>query len=63
MQTVFATNFFGAVKVTNAVLPYMRERKSGTIVMTGSRSAWRNEFAVRFPSPVIPATIISIVLC
>ncbi|KAI0769489.1 hypothetical protein BC629DRAFT_1442182 [Irpex lacteus] len=36
----FRTNFFGAINVTNAFLPYMRAAKSGTIVFMGSRHAW-----------------------
>jgi NAD(P)-dependent dehydrogenase (short-subunit alcohol dehydrogenase family) len=39
----FRPNVFGVLDVTNAALPYMRERKSGTIVIIGSRSAWRSE--------------------
>lgn len=40
------TNVLGVLDVTNAVLPYMRERKSGTIALIGSRSAWRPEIPV-----------------
>ena len=40
------TNVFGVMAVTHAVLPHMRRRLSGTIVMTGSRSAFANEFPV-----------------
>lgn len=36
----FQTNVMGVINVTNAVLPHMRARRSGTIVMIGSRSAW-----------------------
>ncbi|KZT70275.1 NAD(P)-binding protein [Daedalea quercina L-15889] len=36
----FQTNVMGVINVTNAILPHMRERRSGTIVMIGSRSAW-----------------------
>lgn len=46
MMQQMQTNFFGVLNVTNAVLPYLRERMRGTIVIIGSRSAWRNEFAV-----------------
>lgn len=46
----FQTNVFGTMNVTYAVLPYMRERKSGTVVLIGSRSAIRNEFGVRLLS-------------
>ena len=45
--TQFQTNLFGVLNVTNSVLPHMRERRSGTIVILGSRSAWRAEVSVR----------------
>ncbi|KAI0035372.1 NAD-P-binding protein [Vararia minispora EC-137] len=41
-----ATNVAGTINVTNAVLPYMRARRQGTVVIIGSRSAYRNEFVV-----------------
>nr|VWO94541.1 ATP-dependent RNA helicase CshA (EC [Ganoderma boninense] len=41
--TQFQTNLFGVLNVTNAVLPHMRERRAGTVVILGSRSAWRPE--------------------
>lgn len=35
-QTQFETNFFGVVKVTQAVLPYFRKKQDGTIIFVGS---------------------------
>ena len=37
----FNTNVFGLMNVTRAILPYMRERRSGSIVNTGSIGGWR----------------------
>uniref|UniRef100_A0A0W0GBX8 Uncharacterized protein n=1 Tax=Moniliophthora roreri TaxID=221103 RepID=A0A0W0GBX8_MONRR len=37
----FNTNVFGALNVSRAFLPYMRERKTGTIVFMGSLGGWR----------------------
>ncbi|XXG95546.1 hypothetical protein Hte_001810 [Hypoxylon texense] len=34
----FDTNVFGSIKVTRAVLPHLRERRSGTMVFIGSLS-------------------------
>ena len=34
----FETNFFGTIKVTQAVLPHLRSRKQGTIVLLSSLS-------------------------
>ncbi|KAI5894734.1 NAD(P)-binding protein [Schizophyllum commune H4-8] len=36
-------NLYGVVDVTLAVLPHLRERKAGTIVVVGSRSAYKTE--------------------
>ncbi|KAI2466859.1 NAD(P)-binding protein [Annulohypoxylon bovei var. microspora] len=36
----FDTNVFGAVKVTRAVLPHLREKKAGTMVFISSLSGW-----------------------
>lgn len=43
IQHLIDTNVMGSVKITFAVLPYMRAQKSGTVVTIGSRSAWRAE--------------------
>lgn len=43
MLRQFQTNFFGVVNVCNAVLPHMRKKRSGTVVVIGSRSAWKPE--------------------
>lgn len=42
----FDVNFFATINVTVAFLPHMRERKSGTIVLMGSRHAWKSQFPV-----------------
>ncbi|NKZ07839.1 SDR family NAD(P)-dependent oxidoreductase [Actinomadura latina] len=42
-RAVFETNFFGAVRLVNAVLPGMRERRRGRIVNVGSLAAWVGE--------------------
>lgn len=39
IKRVFAVNFFGAVELTKAALPLMRQRHGGTIVMVSSLSA------------------------
>ena len=36
----FNTNVFGVIKVTRAVLPHFRGRKSGTSVFISSLSGW-----------------------
>ncbi|MGH3622896.1 MAG: SDR family NAD(P)-dependent oxidoreductase [Sciscionella sp.] len=42
-EAVFATNFFGTVRVVNAVLPGMRSRRHGRIITVGSLAAWVGE--------------------
>ncbi|TFK20040.1 short chain dehydrogenase [Coprinopsis marcescibilis] len=39
-QHQFQTNVFGGLNVARALLPYMRERKAGTIVWIGSVGGW-----------------------
>jgi len=43
IQHLFEGNVMGTVKITFAVLPYLRAQRSGTVVNIGSRSAWRAE--------------------
>jgi NAD(P)-dependent dehydrogenase (short-subunit alcohol dehydrogenase family) len=40
---LFETNFFGAVRVTDAVLPEMRALRRGRIINVGSAAAWVGE--------------------
>jgi short-subunit dehydrogenase len=39
-QRMFETNFWGAVRMVNAVLPGMRARKNGHVILVGSMSSW-----------------------
>ncbi|KAI0676307.1 NAD-P-binding protein [Trametes maxima] len=43
LRKQYDTNLFGLLDVTNAVLPHMRSRRNGTIVLIGSRSSWSSE--------------------
>ncbi|KAF7377597.1 UBR-type domain-containing protein [Mycena sanguinolenta] len=43
LRKQFTVNFFGVMDVCAASLPYLRAQKSGTIVVIGSRSAWKPE--------------------
>lgn len=47
LRRQFETNVFGLMDMTNAVLPHLRASKSATLVMIGSRSAWKTELIVR----------------
>ncbi|RPD69447.1 NAD-P-binding protein [Lentinus tigrinus ALCF2SS1-7] len=40
LRKQFDVNLFGLVDVTTAILPHMRSRRSGTVVLIGSRSSW-----------------------
>ena len=40
---VFETNFFGVIRMINAVLPHMRSRKQGRIINISSLAAWIGE--------------------
>jgi short-subunit dehydrogenase len=46
LRRQFDVNIFGTMDVTTAVLPHMRARRSGTVVIIGSRSSWRPEVPV-----------------
>ncbi|KAJ7883418.1 hypothetical protein B0H14DRAFT_3432874 [Mycena olivaceomarginata] len=47
LRKQFAVNFFGVMDVCAASLPFLRAQRSGTIVVVGSRSAWKPEIPVR----------------
>lgn len=49
--TQFQTNLFGAINVTNAILPHMRKRRSGTVLFMGTRSVWNAGTPVKLLQP------------
>ncbi|KIY45138.1 NAD(P)-binding protein [Fistulina hepatica ATCC 64428] len=53
----FEVNVFGTIDMTMSVLPYMRVQHSGTVVVIGSRSAWRPEIAGLGPYAASKAAI------
>lgn len=42
----FNVHVFGTMNVTYAMLPHMRKRQSGTVVIIGSKCAFNNEYDV-----------------
>jgi len=46
LEKQFKTNVMGVLDVTNAALPYLRASRSGTVIIVGSRSAYRTEVPV-----------------
>ncbi|KAI0033099.1 hypothetical protein K488DRAFT_85254 [Vararia minispora EC-137] len=41
---IVQTNYFGVMNVTNALLPYLRARRSGKVIIMGSRMAYRTGY-------------------
>ncbi|KAI0067893.1 NAD-P-binding protein [Artomyces pyxidatus] len=44
ISDIVRTNLTSVADLTNAVLPYMRARRDGTILIIGSRSGYKNDF-------------------
>lgn len=62
-QTQFQTNFYGPAILTNAILPQMRKRREGTIVMIGSRSSWNPLEVIMSHSFLVQASHVKQSLC
>jgi len=43
LEKQFKVNVIGLLDVTNAALPYLRASKSATVVIIGSRTAYKTE--------------------
>ncbi|KAI5460862.1 hypothetical protein BGZ63DRAFT_387936 [Mariannaea sp. PMI_226] len=51
-RDAFETNVFGVLKVTKALLPHMRERRSGWVIILSSISGWHGyEFNAAYSGP------------
>ncbi|KAJ7705438.1 hypothetical protein B0H17DRAFT_668050 [Mycena rosella] len=60
LRKQFAVNFFGVMDVVAASLPHLRAQKSGTVVVVGSRSAWKPEIPGLGPYASSKAAIASL---
>ncbi|CAG7566274.1 unnamed protein product [Fusarium equiseti] len=43
MERSFGVNFHGPMNITRAFLPYMKKRRSGTLLYVSSQSAWHSD--------------------
>ncbi|KAK0736076.1 hypothetical protein B0T21DRAFT_450911 [Apiosordaria backusii] len=61
VKSIFEVNLFGAIKVTQAVVPHMRAAKAGTITFVGAGLGWQFVFAEGLDKEISPLSLRSLI--